>query len=372
MMKRVVIFAHFDKHNIIDPYVISYLEELKKYSEIIFVSDGDLKQEEISKIDNLCFDNICFKHNEYDFGSYKRGFELLKTKYSEKFNKLDEVLFVNDSCYLVGSFDRVFADMKKKVGVDFWGLADDYNNFEKNNIYYIGSFFISFRKTIFLEEFFQNFISSVTKLKSHSEIVCQYEIGLNDILQRNNKKSFCRFSRQEIGSHIVKNHLSHLHIITQIITQNTNISKNLINKLLSNIFNVHTINYLHSDKFYLFLMHNFPLLKRRILGCNNFPEEKLLFLWQEILEKEKKTESIKQIKNHCGRIGFKLKDKSCIKNKFNIFLYFLHNLKPFYIKKYFKNGKEITTIKLLFFKIKINECKRFKLFGIIIWKMVRK
>jgi lipopolysaccharide biosynthesis protein len=28
-MKRVAIFAHFDKHNLIDDYVIIYLEKLK-------------------------------------------------------------------------------------------------------------------------------------------------------------------------------------------------------------------------------------------------------------------------------------------------------------------------------------------------------
>jgi lipopolysaccharide biosynthesis protein len=49
-MKRIIIFAHFDKQNIIDPYVIDYLKELKKYSEIIFVSDGDLAKSEIYKI----------------------------------------------------------------------------------------------------------------------------------------------------------------------------------------------------------------------------------------------------------------------------------------------------------------------------------
>ncbi len=88
-MKRVTIFAHYDKQNIVDPYVITYLTELKKYSEIIFVSDCNLKEQEIKKIENLCFDNIYKKHGEYDFGSYKFGFQLLQNKYSDKFNKLD-------------------------------------------------------------------------------------------------------------------------------------------------------------------------------------------------------------------------------------------------------------------------------------------
>ena len=38
-MKRVVIFAHYDKDNIVDDYVIYYLKALKEVaSEIIFVS----------------------------------------------------------------------------------------------------------------------------------------------------------------------------------------------------------------------------------------------------------------------------------------------------------------------------------------------
>ena len=110
--ERIVIFAHYDKQNIIDPYVIDYLEELKKYSEIIFVSDGNLKDKELQKIQNLCFDNICQKHGEFDFGSYKRGFLLLKEKYTEKFNNLDEILFVNDSCYFI---KRIALKMAKNI-----------------------------------------------------------------------------------------------------------------------------------------------------------------------------------------------------------------------------------------------------------------
>ena len=42
-MKRLAIFAHYDKDNIIDDYVIYYLKELKKsFETIIFVSYTDL------------------------------------------------------------------------------------------------------------------------------------------------------------------------------------------------------------------------------------------------------------------------------------------------------------------------------------------
>ena len=32
-MKRLAIFAHFDKNNVIDDYVVYYVNQLKKYVE---------------------------------------------------------------------------------------------------------------------------------------------------------------------------------------------------------------------------------------------------------------------------------------------------------------------------------------------------
>ena len=39
----IAVFAHFDKDNLIDDYVVEYLQELKKVAEkIIFVSDCNI------------------------------------------------------------------------------------------------------------------------------------------------------------------------------------------------------------------------------------------------------------------------------------------------------------------------------------------
>ena len=97
MKKRLVIFAHYDKDEVIDEYVVQYLRELKKFaSDIVFVSDGYLKSDEIEKIQPLVSEVIAQKHREYDFGSYKIGFFLLNSKYKEKLLNCDEVIFAND------------------------------------------------------------------------------------------------------------------------------------------------------------------------------------------------------------------------------------------------------------------------------------
>ena len=74
-MKRLCVFAHWDRDNIIDDYVIYYLNALKEVcSTIIFVSDCNLESNEIAKLNGIIDYVIAQKHNEYDFGSYKRGF----------------------------------------------------------------------------------------------------------------------------------------------------------------------------------------------------------------------------------------------------------------------------------------------------------
>lgn len=74
---NTAIFAHYDKDCIIDDYVLFYLKELKNVADrIIFVSDCELDEEQISKLKGIVDYTLAQKHGEYDFGSYKRGIQL--------------------------------------------------------------------------------------------------------------------------------------------------------------------------------------------------------------------------------------------------------------------------------------------------------
>lgn len=97
-MKRTAVFAHYDKNNLIQDYVVYYLSELKKYAEkIIFVSDSDVLPEELKKIEGIVEQSIIGRHGEYDFGSYKRGF--LYAKENNLLTACEELILANDSCY---------------------------------------------------------------------------------------------------------------------------------------------------------------------------------------------------------------------------------------------------------------------------------
>lgn len=183
-MKRAVVFAHYDKDNIVDDYVLYYLEALKKVSSyIVFVSCNPI-------VDKNCLENIADfvideKHDEYDFGSYKRGFLHLK----DKLNEFDELIFANDSCY--GPFfplQPIFDCMEK---FDFWGFTKNRIGFKK--IYenkfklvkrpHLQSYFLAFKKNVFTSETFENLINSVKHHENKKDIIVNYEIGLSEVLR---------------------------------------------------------------------------------------------------------------------------------------------------------------------------------------------
>ena len=196
-MKRLCVFAHWDRDNIIDDYVIYYLKALKEVCEtIIFVSDCNLDSNETNKLNNIADFVLAQKHGEYDFGSYKRGFLFAK----EKGLEFNELLLVNDSCY--GPFyplKPIFDKMGNKK-CDFWGMIQNSYGvkFTSKGLqsYYkphLQSYFINLKQPTF--QVFEKFIKKVKKESSKEEIVINYEMGLTSILQNAGFKSIVYFNK---------------------------------------------------------------------------------------------------------------------------------------------------------------------------------
>lgn len=137
-MNRTAIFAHFDENNQIQPYVLYYLNELKKScANIIFVSDSNLTVKETKKIKSIVTYSIIGHHGEYDFGSYKRGFLYCIEK--KIINDIDELIFCNDSCFgPIGKygFKKVFETMQTKT-CDAWGIVINNFGLEKQQHNYV-------------------------------------------------------------------------------------------------------------------------------------------------------------------------------------------------------------------------------------------
>ena len=187
-MRRVVIFAHYDKDNLVDNYVLYYLKALKMIAdEIVFVSCNNIVNKSV--LDGLVSNIIDEPHKEYDFGSYKRGYLSIKNRLSD----FDELIFVFYSCFgPLYPLTNVFNYMESK-DYDFWGITK--NNFGsvkgKRPIKrpHIQSYFIVFKNAIFMSEVFSKFIESIKEEDNKQNIVFNYEIGLSELLTKSGFKS---------------------------------------------------------------------------------------------------------------------------------------------------------------------------------------
>jgi glycosyltransferase involved in cell wall biosynthesis len=177
--ERCAIFAGYSKSNKVEDYVIYYLRKLREVCEyIIYVSDNELDSNELSKIKKFVDYSICNKHEEYDFGSYKRGYLYLQDQ--GLLNKYNQLVICNDSCYgPINNFFDKFNQMNLK-GLDFWGITSN-NEFGDH----IQSYFMVFNKSVFLSEIFRDFMGSIKRQINVQEVILKYEVGLTRLLSNN-------------------------------------------------------------------------------------------------------------------------------------------------------------------------------------------
>jgi rhamnosyltransferase len=176
--KRCCIFAHFDPHNVIDPYVLHYLDALLPHvSKIIFVSTSQLKDDELSPLKSRDIDTIIRENSGYDFFSWKLALEHLDL------NQYDEILQVNDSCYApLFSFEKMFRTMETS-NYDFWGITKSYR-FSPH----LQSYFVCYRRPVISSETFQKFWRGLQPLNEKYWIVKQQEVGISKALLRSGFK----------------------------------------------------------------------------------------------------------------------------------------------------------------------------------------
>lgn len=181
-MKRLAIFAFYNGKGLINDYVVTYLEYLKEVSDsIIFVADNEPNVKELSKIYPLVSHIESYHHGEYDFGSYKIGFNYAKEHYL--LDDVDEIILCNDSCFCVDSLKPAFDKMDTK-SCDFWSMTAS-NEYEPH----LQSFFLVVKKKLFNSEVFSNYLDNVKHLDSFLEIVNTYEIPLKKNFEKEGFKS---------------------------------------------------------------------------------------------------------------------------------------------------------------------------------------
>ena len=95
-MKRICLFAGFNINGIIEDYVLYYLQELSKISDIYYLADNKIMPKEFEKITPYVKGAYGYKHGKYDFGSWQ---ELINKISWEKIAEYDELILTNDSVF---------------------------------------------------------------------------------------------------------------------------------------------------------------------------------------------------------------------------------------------------------------------------------
>ena len=176
--KRIAVFASYDPEGKINDAVISYLQALQSVVDgIVFVTDNFILPTEIDKIKNLVVYAQCSRHNEYDFGSYKRGVKWLEK--TGLINKIEELVLCNDSCYApIYPFKPMFEEMDRRQ-CDFWGICAN-DEFQ----YHIQSYFWVLKKSAFQSTVFKRYINSIKHQDDITAIIKNYEVTLADRFMR--------------------------------------------------------------------------------------------------------------------------------------------------------------------------------------------
>jgi len=284
--KRITFFAAYDPDGIIDESVLIFVKELSKYSDVYFLSDSNLQTSEQKKITPFVKGAWGIRHKEYDFGSYMR-----LAKYFvgwETVEKYDELLFVNDSSYLISSLEPVFNKMDGKK-ISWWGMQatkgmyatkEKKSNCFKNKIpldrvknkfikeyfkeeqfdFHIGSYFLVFRENIIKDKGFQNFINNISRQKNKKNLILKYEIGLTKYL------------------------ISH---------------KYNFDTYMDFLYPFHPV---YTDVIYEMIEDGFPLFKRFFLTENHYKQKKL-YKWKEKLLKCYPDLNLKPIEDNLYRVA---------------------------------------------------------------------
>ena len=179
MPDRLFLFAGYDKDCIIDDALIYYVKTLSKYGEVILCMDSDCSKQETEKIKKYTLYTIAKRHGEYDFGSYKRCFQYAKNK--DILKNYDYLYLVNDSVFGPTINLKQTLDKIEHISTDAAGIIISTHKTHA----FMESWFIRLNKSVFLSDWFGNFMNNITKAETKADITIKYEHGLTNLVKDN-------------------------------------------------------------------------------------------------------------------------------------------------------------------------------------------
>jgi len=175
--KRLFLLAGYDKGGIVDDALIYHVRTLAQYGDVIVCMDNGSHRNEIKKISKYTIVTLATRHGEYDFGSYKRCLQYAIHK--ELLDKYQYVYLVNDSVFgPMFNMKKMLIKMEKRQDSAV-GLV----RAQHETHAYMESWFIRLDNTIFLSDWFREFLYSVKREEYKYMVTVKYEHGLTNLIQ---------------------------------------------------------------------------------------------------------------------------------------------------------------------------------------------
>jgi hypothetical protein len=170
--EHLCLFAHFDKGNVVDDYVIKYVSSIHNLGfDVIFVSTSKLSDEELNKVRPHCRQAITRSNSGHDFGSWSLGFRLFSSEYE------GQLLLANDSVYcIVDDLGPVLAQLRSLPGL-VRGMVESLQSDR-----HIQSWFILFDPLVHHSALLKAFFLQDFSLMNKAEIIQNGEVRLSKSL----------------------------------------------------------------------------------------------------------------------------------------------------------------------------------------------
>ena len=193
-INRVCIFAGFTAKGNLTENNLYYLSSLRQVVDyLVYVADSKTNPDSIEKLKQYCDAIIIKRHGEYDFGSYKLGYNVLKEQGILDNSK--QLLLCNDSIDFVGQTENLTDIINSSKNYEAYSLCTSTYGFGKKikpHKYewiknpHLQSYFLLLDSSVFKSSYFNRFINSVSKQQNKTEIIRLYEIGLSELLKQHN------------------------------------------------------------------------------------------------------------------------------------------------------------------------------------------
>jgi lipopolysaccharide biosynthesis protein len=168
-MRDFCLFAHFDKDDKVDDYVLHYLKHIRELNfSIVFVSTARLPLSETDRVRSHCFDVILRENIGLDFGSWAAGLAKHRAAIDGR------LLLANDSVYgPIGSLSAA-VDRLTSRPADFYGLVESIEIAP-----HLQSWFLLFEQGMVRHPAFSAILSRSYAAMSKRQIILQGEVNLS-------------------------------------------------------------------------------------------------------------------------------------------------------------------------------------------------